>query len=126
RYMHQYGATREHMAAFILNNRANARLNPHAYFRDAPPLTKEDYLNSRILADPVCLLDCDIPVDGAIAIVLTTAERARDLRHRPAYVAGYGKYVGSRIFFQTPAGGLGPPLDEMQAAGRLVADRMWK
>jgi hypothetical protein len=55
------------------------------------PLTREDYLNSRMVAYPFCLFDCDIPVQGAVAIVLTTADRARDLDPRPAYLAGYGQ-----------------------------------
>ena len=55
------------------------------------PLTREDYFDSRMVAYPFCLYDCDIPVQGAVAIVLTTAERARDLKPRPAYLAGYGQ-----------------------------------
>ena len=118
RYMHLYGATREHMATLILNNRRNAHLNPNAYFRDVP-LTKEDYMNARMLADPVCLLDCDIPVDGAAAIVLTSGERARALPNPPAYVAGYGQ-------FSSPSLSMGPPLEHLLEGAAAVADRMWE
>ncbi|MEE9285845.1 MAG: thiolase family protein [Dehalococcoidia bacterium] len=118
RYLHRYGATREHMATLILNNRANAHLNPNAYFRDAP-LTKADYMNARMLADPVCLLDCDIPVDGAAAIVLTSGERARALPNPPAYVAGYGQ-------FSSPGASMGPPLEHLMEGARALADRMWE
>ena len=66
------------------------------------PLTREDYFDSRMVAYPFCLYDCDIPVQGAVAIVLTTAERARDLKPRPAYLAGYGQ----RLHFEV-AGRIG-------------------
>jgi acetyl-CoA acetyltransferase len=93
RYMAKYGATREHLATFIVNNRRNATLNPAAVFRDQP-ITREDYLNARMIASPLSLLDCDMYVDGAAAVVVTTAERARDLRQVPAYVAGYAQNMG--------------------------------
>ncbi len=66
------------------------------------PLTREDYFDSRMVAYPFCLYDCDIPVQGAVAIVLTTAERARDLKPQPAYLAGYGQ----RLHFEV-AGRIG-------------------
>lgn len=124
RYMHRYGATREHMATLIVNTRENARRNPYAYFRDQP-LTREDYLNARMLADPVCLLDCDIPVDGAVALVLTSGERARDRKQPPAYVAGYGQYVSEGGDAPQDLA-LGPPLEHVQEASRMYCDRMWE
>ena len=87
RYLAKYGATREDMATFIVRNRANAADNPNAVFFGAP-LTREEYLNAKMIAEPLSILDCDMPVDGCGALVLTTADRARDLRHPPAYVAG--------------------------------------
>ena len=62
-----------------MTQRKHTQHNPHAYFYGTP-LTREDYLNSRMVAYPFCLYDCDIPVQGAVAIVLTTADRARDLK----------------------------------------------
>ena len=117
RYLHQHGATREHMATLILNNRRNAALNPKAYFRDVP-LTKEDYLNARMLADPVCLLDCDIPIDGAAAIVLTSGERAKASGRPAAYVAGYGQYSDYHI-------AVGTPLEHLMEGASNVAKHMW-
>jgi acetyl-CoA acetyltransferase len=93
RYLAKYGATREHLATFVVNNRRNATLNPEAIFRDQP-ISREDYLNSRMIAEPLSLLDCDMYVDGCGAVVVTTAERARDLRLPPAYVAGYAQNMG--------------------------------
>lgn len=89
RYMKLYGARREHMAAYTLNARKGANLNPEAIFYEQE-LTFDDYMNARMVADPLCLFDCDMPVDGAAAIVLTTAERARDLKQPPAYVTAFG------------------------------------
>lgn len=84
RYLHEYGGLREHLGYVAVNNRANAARNPLAAMRD--PLTMDDYLAARMIRDPLCLLDMDIPVDGADAFVLTTAERARDLTDHPILV----------------------------------------
>src|SRR5207248_8559135 len=89
RYMKKYGARREHMAAYILSIRKNANHNPHSVFYKEP-LTFEDYMSSRMISEPLCLYDCDMPVDGAAAIVLARADRARDLRQAPAYVTAFG------------------------------------
>jgi acetyl-CoA acetyltransferase len=95
RYMALYGARREDLATLAVTQRRNANKNPSAYFYETP-LTFEEYMNSRMIADPLCLFDCDIPVQGAAAVVLTTAERARDLKNPPAYVAGYGENTARR------------------------------
>jgi acetyl-CoA acetyltransferase len=87
RYMGRYGATREHMATFAVNNRANAALNPEGAFH-GKAIGRDDYLTSPMVTDPLCMLDCDMPVDGVGAVVVTTAERAQSLRHAPAYVTG--------------------------------------
>ena len=76
RYMHLYGATREDLATFVTNSRRNANLNPHAYFYTTP-MSREDYFAARKIAEPLCLFDCDIPVEGCVALVLTTADRAQ-------------------------------------------------
>jgi len=116
RYMDLYGARPEHMATLIVNNRVNAAKNDKAYFRNQL-VTREDYVNSRLLTDAVRLLDCDLPVDGAAALVLTSAERARDHAHR-AYVAGYGMYPWEPRT-------LGPAFDELWACGKALSDAAW-
>ena len=78
RYMHEYGVTREQLAWIPVTQRAHAALNPDAVYRD--PLTVDDYLASRMISTPMCLFDCDVPVDGATAIVVSAAETAADLR----------------------------------------------
>jgi acetyl-CoA acetyltransferase len=89
RYMHEYGATRESLYEIVRAARRHARLNPLAVWRDAPDLSLDAYLSARMIHDPMCLLDSDMPVTAAGAIILTTAERAKDLPHRPAYVASF-------------------------------------
>jgi acetyl-CoA acetyltransferase len=87
RYLGKYGGSREKFATFIENNRYNASINPEAVFF-GNPLSREDYLASPLIADPLSTLDCDMPVTGAGALIVTTAERAADLPATPAYVSG--------------------------------------
>ncbi len=84
RHMHQYGTTKEQLGAVAIAARRWAQLNPEAFSREA--LTLEDYLAARIVADPFGVRDCCLVTDGAAAIVMTRADRARDLCARPAYV----------------------------------------
>src|SRR5262249_8946675 len=78
RYMHEFGATREQLAWIPVTQRAHAALNPAAVYRD--PLSVEDYLAARMISTPMCLYDCDVPVDGSTALVVSTADAAADLR----------------------------------------------
>ena len=87
-YLERYGARRESMAAVVTEARKNGARIRWSYWRDKP-LTVEQYLAEPTLADPICQLDCDLPVDGVATFVLTSAERARDLPHPPVYVAGF-------------------------------------
>jgi acetyl-CoA acetyltransferase len=84
RWMAEYGRTEEDFGQIALNARRWAALNPRAVLRD--PLTMDDYLSSRMVVDPLRLLDCDYPINGAVATIITTAERAADLRQRPVIV----------------------------------------
>jgi acetyl-CoA acetyltransferase len=84
RHMELYGTTREHFAEVAMTLRRNAQSNPAASIRK--PLTREDYFNAPLLADPHCLYDFCLENDGAVAVIVTSAERARDLRQKPAYV----------------------------------------
>jgi acetyl-CoA acetyltransferase len=84
RYVHEYGTPREHFGLVALNDRANAQRNPAAAMRG--PMTMDDYLAARMIREPLCLFDMDVPVDGADAFVVTTADRARDLPHPPVLV----------------------------------------
>ena len=84
RYFHEYGATREVLGRIAINERTNAVRNPLAAMRT--PLTMDDYLSARMVREPLCLLDMDVPVDGADAFVLTTTERAKNLPRKPVLI----------------------------------------
>jgi acetyl-CoA acetyltransferase len=117
-YLQRYGATREDMATLLVQIRRNAARIPWAYWT-GKPISREDYLNSRILADPISIHDCDIPVDGAAAFVLTSAARARDLKNRPVYIAGFAQGLPTRHqAFRT--------LDDMIEGGQALARRLWQ
>jgi|SRR5690554_412117 len=84
RYFHEFGATREQLAAIPINARRNAGLNPKAVYRD--PLTLEAYMSARMISTPLCLFDCDVPVDGSTAIIVSHKDTAPDLKSKPVYV----------------------------------------
>jgi acetyl-CoA acetyltransferase len=101
RHMHLYGTTREDFAEVAMAIRANAVSNPNATLRQ--PLTREDYFKAPLLADPHCLYDFCLENDGAVAVIVTSAERARDLRQRPVRVLashhGGGSDWGRSIYW---------------------------
>jgi len=86
RHMHQYGTTREQLGAVALAARKWAQLNPEAFMRNE--LTMQDYLQARMVSDPLGVRDCCLITDGAAAIVMTRADRAKDHASRPAFVLG--------------------------------------
>lgn len=86
RYMHEFGVTREQLAAVAVNTRRHASLHPNAHMRS--PITIEDVLASKPIASPLNVLDCCLISDAGGAIVVTTPDRAADLPARPAYLLG--------------------------------------
>jgi acetyl-CoA acetyltransferase len=89
RHMYEYGTTSEQFGAIAVACRKHASLNPNATFRD--PITIADHQASRMVAEPFHLLDCCPVTDGAGAVIITSAERARDLKQRPVYLLGLGQ-----------------------------------
>jgi acetyl-CoA acetyltransferase len=87
--MHEFGTQPEQLAEIAVAARAHAALNPTAQKRD--PITVEDVMASRLIADPLRLLDCSLVSDGGSAVVMTSAERARDLAQDPVYLLGVGE-----------------------------------
>ena len=81
RHMHEFGTTREQLGALVLNSRKNAALNERALYRS--PLTMEQYLAARMITEPLCLYDCDPPIDGATVVIVSHIEAARSLRKIP-------------------------------------------
>lgn len=94
RHMDVYGTREEHFGAIAVAQREFAGLNPMAILRE--PMSLDDYLGSRFISEPLRLFDCDLPVDGAGAVILTTAERARDLRRVPAHLESWALGSGPR------------------------------
>jgi acetyl-CoA acetyltransferase len=84
RYFHEFGATREQLGQIAVNARRNAGLNPAAVYRD--PITLDDYLASRMISTPLCLYDCDVPVDGSIAVIVSHKDTLPDLKSTPVMV----------------------------------------
>jgi len=91
RHMHEFGTTREQLAAVAVAAREGALLNPAAW--EKKPLTLEDVLSSRMVSHPLTVRDCCLVTDGGGAIVVTSVERARSLKKPPAYVLGFGQSV---------------------------------
>jgi len=87
KYMHKYGVTREDLGRVAISQRNHALRNPRAYGY-GKPLTMADYLASKWIAEPLCLYDFCQETDGGCAILLTSAERARDLKQKPAVIRG--------------------------------------
>ena len=91
-HMKRYGTTQAHFAGVAVSGRAHAARNPNAEMRK--PITVEDVLGSRMIADPLHLLDCSLVSDGGAAVILTSAERAGDFPHPPIYLLGAGEGHG--------------------------------
>jgi acetyl-CoA acetyltransferase len=79
--MQEFGLTREQLAQIALNARCNAQLNPRAIYTE--PLTLDDYMNARMISSPLCLFDCDVPIDGATALIISHRDTAADLNCIP-------------------------------------------
>ena len=118
RYFEMFGYSRGDMARYIADNRANCQLNPNGFWR-GKPITGQDYLDARMIADPMSILDCDIPVDGCAALLLTSTERARDLRRKPALLSGFSHGTHS------PPWSVPMTLEDIWTGCEQVAARLW-
>jgi acetyl-CoA acetyltransferase len=98
RHMHEFGTTSAEMAEVAVATRKWAALNPKAFLRD--PITIDDVLASRMISYPFHLLDCCLVTDGGGAVVVVSAERARDLPKPPVYILGAGEAVGHALVSQ--------------------------
>jgi acetyl-CoA acetyltransferase len=114
RYMHEYGVTRDQLAWIPVTQRAHAGLNPAAVYRD--PLTVDDYLSSRMISTPICLFDCDVPIDGSTAIVVSAAETAPDLR-APVRIEAMAGVIDGRPSWEQ--------WEDMARVGYATAAAMW-
>lgn len=90
RHMHEYATTREHMAQVAVTTREHALLHPNAHMKK--PITLGEVLQAKPIADPLGMLDCCLISDAGGAFIVTSAERARDLKSKPVYLQGIGEY----------------------------------
>ncbi|BBZ24467.1 thiolase C-terminal domain-containing protein [Mycolicibacter hiberniae] len=95
RHFHRYGTTRETLGWIALNQRANAALNPTAIYRE--PMSMDDYLSARMITTPFGLYDCDVPCDGAVAVIVSAVDAARDLAKPPVLVEAVGTQIIERL-----------------------------
>ena len=115
RQMHEHGITSEDWGHVAVQWRRHAARNPDAQMRK--PMTLADHQASRFVAEPLRLFDCCLFTDGGGAFVVTTAERARDLRHRPALVSGLGQVHSSELV---------RPWDDGRAGGRAAGEQAFR
>ena len=116
RHMYEFGTKREHLGEIALTARAHAALNPAAVYRE--PMTMEDYLGARLVSWPFGLYDCDAPVDGATAVIVSHADAERDLPKPAVRIHAIGSSIRSR-----------PVWDQWEdlttMAARDAAEQMW-
>jgi acetyl-CoA acetyltransferase len=117
RHFHDFGTTREHLGAVAVTQRAYAGNNPRAPLTD--PLSLDDYLGARMISTPLCLLDCDLPVDGSTALVVSHRSHADSLAHRPVFIEAVGTAMRGRPSWDQYA-----DLSSMAAVG--AAGHLWE
>ncbi|WP_016694112.1 thiolase family protein [Rhodococcus rhodochrous] len=115
RYMYEHKLTHEQLGAIAVNARTNAAGNPAAIYR--APLTIDDYLDSRVVSWPLRLYDCDVPVDGSVAFVLSRLDDAQRLANPPLRFEAIGTAMA--------AGGLRDPLDLTSFGAEKAAAMLW-
>jgi hypothetical protein len=120
-YCKKYGKSHDGLAPLCLNLRRNGLMTPWGYYALHEPhqLTREAYLNGRVIEEPLVVYDCDRPVNTCAAFIFTTAERAKDLRQKPVYVLNHAQNGGrGRSTMAT--------LEEHQEAVASLARKMWE
>lgn len=115
RHMHIYGTTKEQLGWLAINSRRNAARNPLAVYRD--PMSMDDYLAARPVSSPFGLFDCDVPIDGSIAFVVSFAGYANDCPSRPIRVEAMGGAPGAGGWTERP--------DYPKMASVDAAKEMW-
>jgi acetyl-CoA acetyltransferase len=116
RHFHEFGTTREQLGQIPLTARRNAGRNPLAIYRE--PLSMDDYLAARMISTPLCLYDCDVPVDGSTAFVVSAADHAADAAAPPVYIDAVGVAMRDRFSWDQQ--------DELAAmAATSVSEQLW-
>lgn len=117
RHFYEFGTTREQVAGLATTLRANAALNPKAVLRD--PISVEDYLDARMISEPLCLFDCDIPVDGSTAVIVSAADAAGDFAATPVSIEAMGSALHGRPYWDQCA-------DLTSMAAHDASDALWR
>jgi acetyl-CoA acetyltransferase len=121
RYFHEFGGTREELAAVAVTVREHANRNPVAMMY-GKPLTLEQYLEARWISEPLCLFDNCLESDGAAAVVIVSAERARDLDVTPAFIHSFAQSIPQQHQVMTNYFGDDP----LKGPAWACADRLWR
>ena len=121
RYMHEYGLTREQLAYVALSMREFAHGNPRALM-NGRELTLDQYLDARMISDPLCLFDNCLESDGAIAIVLTRADRAADCAHDPVKIHAFSQGMAAQHQLMTDFHGPDP----LRSSSWPCAENLWR
>ena len=100
RHMHLYGTTKEQLGWLAVISRRNAALNPRAAYQE--PLTLDEYLSARLISDPFGLYDCDVPIDGSIALVISGSDFSADCKSKAVRVEAFGGTSGGGGWDQRP------------------------
>lgn len=116
RHMHLYGTTREQLGWIALTARRHAGLNEHAVYR--APMSMADYLGARWISEPLGLYDCDVPVDGSVALVVSAADHAPDCPSSPVRIEAVGTALRIRPSWDQGA-------DYLRDAAWSAAAQMW-
>ncbi|MDX2170615.1 MAG: thiolase family protein [Deltaproteobacteria bacterium] len=116
RHMHEYGTTREHLGLIATTARRHAGFNPQAIYTE--PMSMADYLGARMISEPFGLYDCDVPVDGSTAVIVSSVEVARDLPHAPVRFEAFGTAIRARPSWDQWG-------DLTTMAARDAAEQMW-
>ena len=120
-YCRRYGKSHDGLAPLAINSRRNGLMTPWSYYSLHEPhqITMDDYMNSRPVMEPLVVLDCDRPINTCGAYIITTAERARDMRQKPVYILNHAQN-------NRPGRSTMTTLDEQQEAVASLARKMWE
>lgn len=115
-YMHEFGTSREQLAQIALNARRNAALNPKAIYRE--PLSLDDYLQARMISTPLCLFDCDVPIDGSTVIIVSHRDTAPDLASQAIRIESIAGPLHDKSTWDQQA-------DLTRFVAEAAGDRLW-
>lgn len=116
RHMYEYGTTRRHLGLIATTARRHARFNPRAIYTE--PMSMDDYLGARMISEPFCLYDCDVPADGSTAVIVSSVDAARDLPHAAVRFEAVGTAIRARPSWDQWG-------DLTTMAARDAAEQMW-